>query len=1146
LNHLNEQLRRSWRLQLVPLLLGTGMVAPAWGQQPTNSPAGAPSAASSQSTADAANQTAARVAATRSLLDRAKTALAAKQYADAVELYRRARVNAQPLPELQPQVAALRQSLTQVGIEGTLLDMPPSAPPNAKSSQPQPLAMPNGAQPLLQAGAHGKQDALRLIAQGRAALERGDIPSALRAVTAAETLSVPESEFAPGEPRVWQLALDVQSAARRAGVAPSASASISDDVPDSMVRQASAVEPAGGTQANSGAVVNSLYNASDDTTRVQPAQALNSPLDAASASTGEGETLYRQGLEALSNGNSARARELFVEAWKHEASMDLAIRGQLKEKLTLLQPARLPETVSPGVPADLSPIQLAEMEAQAETRKLYREITAELASTGELRSSDPLQALDRLQSLRRRVGEAKLDATAAASMTAMVDRAINEQKQYVEANRGQIELDLANAAVRAQLVDDQVRKQRIDDEIASMVDTFNDLMEQRRYPEAEVVAKKVAELSPGSSIAKSMFHTSRMGTRLMINEEISAGKEDAFARNMLAIDRASIAMDPARDLDFGDAQQWSELSRRRRALSQADSRLSPAEQEIKRRLSTPVEVQYQNRPISEVIQDLAAVTNIPIVMDTRAMNEMRVASDAAVTLQLSTPIKLQSALNLILAEFELTYIFENDVLMITSQEAKRSRVYAQTYRVTDLVTPIPNFTSGYEDGLAGALRAAYQMTTQQTDVQVMPVSMANLATNTGGAGPLNPKAMAQFGGMSSSTGFGPNRPGTGGFGGSPFANFEPLMELIQSTIQPDTWELGGGTSTIRPYDQNLSLVISTTSDVHDQIAELLESLRKLQNLQVTIEVRFITLSDSFFEQIGVDFDLSFDDNINQLPTDDAGPSVTIGWNGITGLPTSDFDIKLNQNQGVTPAFGAFDAGAGASIGFAILSDIEAFFFLQAAQGDARNNVLQAPKVTLFDGQLATISDQTQRPFVTSIQPVVGDFAVAQQPIIVVLNEGTQLNVQAVVSDDKRFVRMTLVPYFSQIGDVNTFTYEGKRRRRSSNIERDPETGKPINSDDEEDIVEGTTVQQPSFAFTNISTTVSVPDGGTILLGGIKRMAEGRNERGVPILSKIPYISRLFRNVAIGRDARSLMMMVTPRIIIQEEEELAQTGFDPTR
>jgi len=64
----------------------------------------------------------------------------------------------------------------------------------------------------------------------------------------------------------------------------------------------------------------------------------------------------------------------------------------------------------------------------------------------------------------------------------------------------------------------------------------------------------------------------------------------------------------------------------------------------------------------------------------------------------------------------------------------------------------------------------------------------------------------------------------------------------------------------------------------------------------------------------------------------------------------------------------------------------------------------------------------------------------------------------------------------------------------------------------------------------------LPDGVTVLLGGIKRLSEGRNEFGVPILSKLPYVSRVFKNVAIGRETQSLMMMVTPRIIIQEKEE----------
>jgi len=1111
----------------MPLILGTSLMATAMGDQPiaNQAPSSSGGVAAPVNASTSASISEARLAATESLLGRATAAIEAKKYAEAVELYRRARVNAQPLPQIHPRVAALRQSLQQLGIEPALLDLPPTAPPTNSTTAP------NNAN-ALSADAK-KREALRLVALGRSALDRGDINAALQIVSQAEQLAVPESTYAPGEPRVWQLALDVQSAARRSGM-------MADPSNNSMVRQASGVVPAGAPSTGTSTVMNSGYTSDNDRSQVQPAQSIGELVGSS-----DGETLFRKGMESLALGESTRARELFVEAWKFESTMDPALRAQLKEKLTLLQPSRLPEPLPPAMAVDLSPTERAAMESQAETRRLYREITSELAKANDLRSTKPLEALDRLQLLRRQVAESKLDQTAAATMTAMVDRAISEQRQYVEANRGQIELDLANDAVRAQMANDRAQTARVDDEIASLVETFNDLMEQRRYPEAEVVAKKVGELSPGSAIAKSLLHTSRMGTRLMINEDNASLKEDRVAKTLMDLDRSGTPIDPSREIDFGDAQQWSELSRRRRLLTEAESRYSPAEKQINDQLSQAVDVNYKGRPISEVMQELAAVTNIPIVMDGRSLAEMRVATDSPVTLELSKPISLKSALNLILAEFELTYIIENDVLKITSHEAKRTRVWAKTYRVTDLITPIPNFTTGYEDGLAGAMRAAYQMTNHQADVQVMPVPMNGLAGGGNGSGSLNPKAMAQFAGSGGYGAYNDRNNSGGSFGGG-FAPQE-LIQLIQTTIAPETWqETVGGPSTIAPYPQTLSLVISTTSEVHDQIAELLASLRKLQNLQVTIEVRFITLSDSFFEQIGVDFDIRFDDNVRRLPNDDSGPAVTIGWDGNAGLPTADFDIQLNNNFGVTPAFGAFDPGIGSTIGFAILSDIEAFFFLQAAQGDARTNVLQAPKVTLFDGQQANINDTVERLFVTSIQPVVGDFAVAQQPIVTVLNEGTQLNVQAVVSDDKRFVRVTLLPYFSQIGEVRTFTYEGRRRRSSNNIERDPVTGEPINQDEEEDIIEGTTVQQPTLASTSISTTVSVPDGGTILLGGIKRMREGRNERGVPILSKIPYISRLFRNVAIGRDAQSLMMMVTPRIIIQEEEELAQTGFDPTR
>lgn len=85
------------------------------------------------------------------------------------------------------------------------------------------------------------------------------------------------------------------------------------------------------------------------------------------------------------------------------------------------------------------------------------------------------------------------------------------------------------------------------------------------------------------------------------------------------------------------------------------------------------------------------------------------------------------------------------------------------------------------------------------------------------------------------------------------------------------------------------------------------------------------------------------------------------------------------------------------------------------------------------------------------------------------------------------------------------------------------------------------VQLPTFHVTTARTTVSVPDGGSALLGGVSRAREGAVSRGVPLLGKLPGAGRPFKNRAIGRDVDVSQMSVTARIIDLEEEELRQTG-----
>ena len=1100
------------------------------------------------------------LASAQQLLAGVRTALIKKDYHTAVQSYRRVTAMSGNLPQIADEVGKLRAQLLAIGIDGALLSLPPkpSAQPLAAVANALPLG---GPIPVGANFANRKQEALRLVAIGRASLDRGDIPTAVAIARQAEALNVPEKDFAPGEPRVWQLLLDAESAARRSGVR---LASGAEPLANQAAISGPGINPVQAALAMTGAdevgnVAQAPFNAQPQSNGTLPANTNVKPVQAIAPIAGQqagqpnhAQTNLAEGLDALGRGDTAVARAKFREAWKHESDLTLAERNQLKDKLTLLQPKRItPQASTPA--EDMTAIQRAELAEQDRTRRLFREVTAELAKTEQIKETAPLDALDELERLRRRVDGSELSDQGKRSMAMMVDRAIGDQKQFIQANRAKIDLELQNDAVRAEMATEQAKNLVIDEEVSALVRSFNQLIKDRRYQEAEIIAKQVQELKPDDPIAVSMFHTSRMGTRLMIDQEVRDRKELAFLDTMIDVDRSAVAIDPDLPLTMPDARDWEALSRMRlQDANDGESRLSAAEQEIQQKLITEVSIKYANRPLGEVIDELSVVTGVPMVLDMRALNAVRVTTDTPVTLQLPGSIKLKSALNLILNSLELTYVIENDVLSITSLEAKRSKVYPRTYRVTDLVTPIPNFTTSYEDGLAGALRAAYQMTNPQANVQVMPVSMTDLGNGMArGAGGMNSNVLGQYNPMGSQGGFGLNNPpmGGGAAGGGSFADFQSLMDLIQTTIVPDTWEALGGPSSMSPYPQNLSLVISTTSDVHDQIADLLESLRRLQNLQITIEVRFITLSDTFAEQIGVDFQVQFDDKIKELPNDSGGPSVVIGWDGAGGVPTPDLDITLNnQSFGLSPPFGAETVVNASTIGFAILSDIEAFFFLQAAQADNRNNVMQAPKVTLFDGQLATISDQTQVPFVTSITPVVGDFAVAQQPVIVVLNEGTQLNVQGIVSNDKRFVRLTLVPFFSQIGKVDTFTYEGRRTTQSaSRQEADTNNDGTINESDEqetEDVIEGSTVQLPQFAFTTVSTTVSVPDGGTILLGGIKRLREGRNERGIPVLGKIPYLSRLFRNVSTGREAQSLMLMVTPRIIIQEEEEEMQTGFNP--
>jgi len=76
--------------------------------------------------------------------------------------------------------------------------------------------------------------------------------------------------------------------------------------------------------------------------------------------------------------------------------------------------------------------------------------------------------------------------------------------------------------------------------------------------------------------------------------------------------------------------------------------------------------------------------------------------------------------------------------------------------------------------------------------------------------------------------------------------------------------------------------------------------------------------------------------------------------------------------------------------------------------------------------------------------------------------------------------------------------------------------------------------------------VSLKDGGSILLGGLVSSRGDNQQRGVPLLGKLPYIGKLFRVDGVNEDRTELMVLVIPYVVRNPDEatEITKTLAKP--
>jgi len=346
-----------------------------------------------------------------------------------------------------------------------------------------------------------------------------------------------------------------------------------------------------------------------------------------------------------------------------------------------------------------------------------------------------------------------------------------------------------------------------------------------------------------------------------------------------------------------------------------------------------------------------------------------------------------------------------------------------------------------------------------------------------------------------------------GEGKTTFDRVQEIIGLITSTIEPASWSISGGKGMIAAREGMLGdIVVTHKLGVHKGIEGLLAALRSSADLQIAIEARFIAVSDNFLEAYGHNID-----SADFRGQDDAERG------GIFADGSNKF-IDTGSTTGLGLATGTT---TGLNLTYQIFGGSSIEGFLKAVQESDEAETVTAPKITLSNTQRGTIKVVTTENYVESFTIV----SQTPQPVMREIESGTTFSVRPVVSADRKYVSLEVHPVITTvtIADANNITFNTVGQAESGTTAA----------------VAANTIQRPSTVKQELSVTVSVPDKGILMIGGLGTSSETKTSKGVPILSKIPIIKRLFSSDVLDRDittAGNLIILIKPTILVREEEE----------
>ena len=302
-------------------------------------------------------------------------------------------------------------------------------------------------------------------------------------------------------------------------------------------------------------------------------------------------------------------------------------------------------------------------------------------------------------------------------------------------------------------------------------------------------------------------------------------------------------------------------------------------------------------------------------------------------------------------------------------------------------------------------------------------------------------------------------------------------------------------------DRTGSLIVSNIPSNLEIIEDLLYNL-DVTPVQVLIEAKFLEVQVTDVDELGIEWKLNSAWGVKQN-------NAKQNLHGFASGSGADFSSFTRGDQGFNLTYQG------------ILSHPQFQVVMHALKEKQDVKTLSAPRITTLNNQTATIEVIDEYIYPTRYEVSLvqfdingdGDFDDAGETEwanipqdFVTRNVGILLHVKPSIGVDKKTITLALTPEVSETG--TSFTYSGE-------------------------------VTIPQFKTRNLSTSIMVQTGETVVLGGLIKETNTNVKTKVPLLGDLPLFGALFRKNTESIERRNLLIFVTATVLGEEEEVLAK-------